>query len=127
MMARSLLVAGALLAFFGGSVIAQDKTDKDAKAGKGEAKGKKVTWAVVKVGEDLKVVQEDKIADMQKDLDKEAKAHKKEKGKKGEKAQVIKKQKGGFATQEEAEKFREELASKEKKGGKGGEHKKDKD
>src|SRR5258706_2598337 len=80
MAGRSILIAGALLGLlFGGSAIAQDKDkgDKpDAKAGKPDAKGKKVTWAVVKIGDDYKVVQEDKIPDMQKDLDNEAKAHK---------------------------------------------------
>jgi hypothetical protein len=116
-----LAVSGIL---FGGRAIAQENGDKPAKSDKkvekGEKKGKH-TWAVLKVGDEFRVVQEDKIADLQKDLDKEAKDKEKDKGhKKGKKSEPKKivKIKLGFATQTDAEKYRDDLiAAKDKKKG----------
>jgi hypothetical protein len=123
-MLRTICVVA--LAFFGFSVCSfgadkpgskNEKIDKGATEKGTTEKDSKVkhTYAVIKVGDDMKVVQSDKIAEIKKDAEKEAKeAAKTAKGKKVEAKKVIV-LKDKFATEKEAQKFLDDQLEKAKK------------
>jgi len=102
--------------FLGGSLLAadksSDKTDKTSKTDKA-SKDKTAKWALIKLGDELKVVREDKLADIKKDLDKENKETKA----KNKKAvlKTLTTIKGGFATEKDALKYKDDYIEQQKK------------
>ena len=111
----NVLLVAVVGAFLCGPAFAADsKTDKTTK--KTDESKKKQTWAVVQVNDDLKVMTDDKATQLKKDIDKENKDNAKpKKGKKPEPKKTFKLLKGGFATEKEAEKYRDDQESKNKK------------
>jgi hypothetical protein len=106
-----------LTVFFGGRLLAADKTGDEPKGGKRAdktQKDKQAKWSVVQVGDELKIIQDDKLKDLRAELEKAAKESKT--GKKGGKieAKTVKMIRGGFATESDAEKFKTEYLDKQK-------------
>jgi hypothetical protein len=110
-----VLGVSAFAVFLAGTVSAEEKAakGKSSEEKTSKKKEKQVPWAVIKVGDELRIVQQDKIKEIQADLDKEAKDAKK-KGKKIE-TKLITKLKEGFATQKDAEKYRDKWIEDHKK------------
>ena len=99
--------------FAAGSLFAAEAKG-DTKAGKVTKadKASKAKWAVIQVGEDVRVVQEDKIKGIQDEQAKELKDAKKKNKKVDVKKFEVKVLEKNFATQKDAEKYRDDLEKK---------------
>ena len=117
---------GMLFSMEAPSVIGAEKSDKAEKEDKTSGK-KKSQWDVIQHGDELKAIQADKLADLQKENDKEnkdAQAKAKKDNKKAPEAKKLVVLKKGLASKEEADKYieklkkdREKKKDKEDKGG----------
>jgi hypothetical protein len=115
-----VVLAGALGVLFSAQAPAAEKGDKDKteKEDKSSDKKKSAGWDVIQHGEDLKAIQADKLADLQKENAKEnkdAQAKAKKENKKAPEAKKLVVLKKGLATKDEADKFIEKLKKEREK------------